>query len=686
MIKERKNTPEVLAPVGSEETLYAAVRSGADAVYLGSHLFSARRNAKNFGDRELKTAVEYCRKFGVRVYLTHNIMLKQSELADAVRLAGYADEIGIDGLIVQDPGLAALVHRAFPDMELHASTQMSIHSPSALAALKEMGFCRVVTAREMSKKQLEEFCREAERLDMSVEVFVHGALCMSVSGQCLLSSMLGGRSGNRGLCAGPCRLPFAAENGTGHDLSLKDLSLLSHINELKEMGVDSLKIEGRMKRPEYVAAATAACRSAVDYGFVPQELSDALQGVFSRSGFTDAYFTDKRDRNMFGIRTKEDVDRAAETVKKLHELYRNERSSVDVNIKCVLEKDKPSYICINDGVNRAEAFGDIVSAAQKHAAEKEDVIRAVEKLGGTPYRPVNTEVVLGENVFVSNSSLNSLRRDAVMRLDEMRTRFKARRSCKYNIRKTDTAHNTVPELIVRLPSAELLPENADGLSFMLPSEAEFTDRAVSFNTIVQAPRFIENEKQFEKRMRELFCRGLRRAFCDNLSSFMSAKRIGFDVIGGMGLNVCNSECAAVLCDLGISAVTLTPEMPLAEAAGLAVPCKKGVFAYGRLPLMLLRSCPLKNGRTCDKCDKNGFLTDRKGIRFPVRCCGGAAELLNSAPHYIADRLEQTVGLDFLLLYFTDETPETVKNIILDYKNGGKPIGNYTRGAYFRETP
>ena len=324
---------EILSPVGSWEMLEAAVKSGADAVYLGAKDFSARRNAQNFTNEELKKAVEYCHIRGVKVYLTLNILIKDSELESAFELAKNAYNSGIDGIIVQDLGLAKVLHDYLPELPLHASTQMSVHSISALPILSRLGFTQVVVAREMSLEDLTEFCKEAKKYNITVEVFVHGALCMSVSGQCLLSAYLGSRSGNRGLCAGPCRLPFKADGGTGYDLSLKDLSLLEYIKELYEIGVRSFKIEGRMKRPEYVAAATYACKQALESGKVDCELSNTLQNVFSRSGFTSGYLENKLGKDMFGIRTKEDVISADKAFPLLHELYRKERKSVAVTLK-----------------------------------------------------------------------------------------------------------------------------------------------------------------------------------------------------------------------------------------------------------------------------------------------------------------------------------------------------------------
>ena len=364
--------------------LIAACRAGADAVYLGAKEFSARRNAENFDDNALKEAIKYCHIRGVKVYLTLNIQIKDGELSSAVDLARRAYNYGIDGVIIADLGLADVLHRLIPELNLHASTQMTVHTPAALSILKNAGFTRVVAAREMSREELRELCKRAKELNIEVEVFVHGALCMSVSGQCLLSAFLGSRSGNRGLCAGPCRLPFAVKGGTGYDLSLKDLSLLPHIKELCDMGVTSFKIEGRMKRPEYVAAATAACREAVDSGSVPNELDSTLKNVFSRSGFTDGYYVNQLGRDMFGIRTKEDVTAADKAFPKIHELYRAERRTVKVKAEITVQKDMPVTLTLDDGENRVTVKGDIPKTAQTRPITPEALKSGLDKFGSTP--------------------------------------------------------------------------------------------------------------------------------------------------------------------------------------------------------------------------------------------------------------------------------------------------------------
>ena len=315
---------EILAPAGNMDSLIAGVRCGADAVYLGGKELSARRNAANFTDEELEEAVRYCHARGVKVYLTLNTLASDSEMNIALGIIERACEINADALILQDLGIAKLAREAAPSMPLHASTQMSVHTLSGLFELAEMGFRRAVLARELSRSELLEL---AEKSPIDLEVFVHGALCMSVSGQCYLSSVLGARSGNRGLCAQPCRLPFLAPGGVRHALSLKDLSLVESLTELEDLGITSFKIEGRMKRPEYVAAAVTACRASLD-GEYSGELMNQLQSVFSRSGFTNGYYFSKLGNDMFGIRSKEDVVSAKNVLSDLEKLYGKEKQIV----------------------------------------------------------------------------------------------------------------------------------------------------------------------------------------------------------------------------------------------------------------------------------------------------------------------------------------------------------------------
>ena len=353
---------EVLAPAGGWESLEAAVFAGADAVYLGGPAFGARANAKNFTREELARAAAFCHGRGVRLHVTVNTLLKDQELPQALEFVEFLCSLPVDAVLVQDMGLFALLRQRAPELPLHCSTQMSLHTPAGVRLLWELGARRAVLAREMSLSEMEEV-RGA--CPMELEAFVHGALCMCVSGQCYLSAMLGGRSGNRGMCAQPCRLPFAAPGGTGHDLSLKDLSLLEEARQLGAAGICSLKIEGRMKRPEYVAAAVSACRHAVDQGAIPAQLAQDLEAVFSRSGFTKGYLTGKRGAAMFGVRRKEDVTQATEKVfAQLRGLYRGERQSVPITLELGEEGDQAVLLARDREGREARASAPLEAAGR----------------------------------------------------------------------------------------------------------------------------------------------------------------------------------------------------------------------------------------------------------------------------------------------------------------------------------
>ena len=676
-------SPEVLAPVGSPESLQAAVRSGADAVYIGAKQFSARRNADNFDDNDIRETVRYCHIRGVKVYLALNIMIKQSELQAAFEVALTAYKCGVDAIIISDLGLASLIRKYIPDLQLHASTQMTVHSPACLKTLKELGFTRVVVSREMSKTELQEFCKVANEVGVEVEVFVHGALCMSVSGQCLLSSVLGARSGNRGLCAGPCRLPFGAAGGTGYDLSLKDLCLYEYINELKEMGVSSLKIEGRMKRPEYVSAATAACRQAVDKGFIDDKLFKTLQDVFSRSGFTDGYYKSSLGRDMFGIRTKDDVIAANDTYAYLHELYRAERQSIGVKIDAKILADQPMTLTVTDGDNTVTVSGDTPQVAKNKAAERNSVIENLTKLGNTPYYCEKIDLKLDDGLFVAVSSLNALRRDAIEQLDTKRAELNL---CEHNAPqivepKPLTGNKS---FIARFANINQIPDNLCGIdTVVLPYECEMPS-IDGAKIIAELPRYIGNESTIVKRLAALKEQGIDTVLCGNLSAVALAKKLGFNVIGHWGLNANNSYTVDTLNHIGVDAVILSAEISVKEIDKISADAPIGIFAYGRLPLMLTRNCPIKNGRTCAECDKKGMLVDRKGIEFPVMCRAGYSEVLNSTPLYMGDRLGEIPPVDFMVLYFTNETQIEASEIINAYNQNKKPNCEYTRNLYYRD--
>ena len=686
-MKNNLKGAEILSPVGSGEMLIAAVRCGADAVYLGTEEFSARRNAQNFSDNELEKAIEYCHIRGVRVYLTLNILIKENELGSAFELAKKAYNIGIDGIIIQDLGLAGILHEKIPDLKLHASTQMSVHSPSALPLLKELGFCQVVAGREMSEGELTELCKKAKELDITVEAFVHGALCMSVSGQCLMSAFLGSRSGNRGLCAGTCRLPFKVQNGTGYDLSLKDLSLLEYLDRLYACGVRSFKIEGRMKRPEYVAAATSACREALDNGNVSESLSATLRNVFSRSGFTAGYFNAELGKDMFGIRTKEDVISADKAFPELHSLYRFERKSVGIDVKAEILRDKPVKFIISDGENTAEIKGEIPQIAKNREIDREAAEKNLLKLGDTPYFVKNSEITVDNGLFVSASELNLLRRQAVSLLDSKRAEVTQSTNAVYvpNIKKENPVKS--PKTVIRVENSLQIPKNTEDIwAVILPLEEDSTlIKHYVLPFIADIPRGIESEEKIYNRLLSFKENGGKAALCGNLSHINLVKQAGLVPIGDLGLNISNSEALETLNGFGINSAIISCEEKITDINRLSDVAYKGIVAYGNIPLMLFRNCPLKNGISCKDCKKDGVITDRLGVEFPIRCRMGYSELLNSQPIWLADRKSELSSLDFIVLYFTRETLDRVKEVIEAYKNGLPSDVKHTRGLYYRGT-
>ncbi len=663
--------------------LLAAVRSGADAVYLGAEDFNARRNAENFGENELSESIRYCHIRGVKVYLTLNTAVRDDEIEAAVSVAKKAYEAGIDGIIVADLGLVRRLHIQFPDLPLHASTQMSVHSVSALPSLKKMGVSRVVLSREMDKDGIREFTQKAKSLGIETEVFVHGALCMSVSGQCLLSSIIGGRSGNRGLCAGPCRLPFSSANNE-YALSLKDLSLLDYANELREMGVASLKIEGRMKRPEYVAAAVTAFKGALS-GENCEKSAENLQNIFSRSGFTSGYYDKKLGADMFGIRTREDVLASSEAINEIHSVYRNERQVVPLKMTAKILSGNKSELTVSDGVNTVCVFGDVPEKAQNKPIDFSCVEQSLKKLGGTPYYAENIDTEIEDGLFLSGAAINELRRKGIAKLDELRGRAEPIREQAYTPEFEDKRSDKT-EFFCRFESVSQIPDDLSGISLLsLPLFADFENLRLREHVefAVELPRGILNEKEITKRLKELKEKGIKTALCGTLSAKELAENEGFSVIADVGFNIYNSEAARALCEMGTCGLIISPELKVQELKNVKSSLKKGYFAYGRLPIMLTRNCPVKNG-DCASCKKDRALTDRMGIKFPVKCVNGFAEVFNSKPHYLADRQNEFKGLDFAYLYFTFEEKDETKNIIEAYKMGKKPSGEFTRGLYFRE--
>ena len=661
------NKPEILAPAGSMESLIAAVRCGANAVYLGTKGINARRGATNFTFEELKQAVEYCHARDVKIYLALNILISDSERELAYKTVEAGLSLGVDAFIIQDLGLAKIIHSHFPTARMHASTQCSVNSPEGFKALEKMGFVRAVLPREMSLNEIKEI-RQAT--DMELEMFVHGALCMCVSGQCYLSAMLGGRSGNRGLCAQPCRLGFSADASRSCDLSLKDLSLIGNINEIAQAGVVSLKIEGRMKRPEYVAAAVTSCKKAIDGEYSASD-ENTLKSVFSRKGFTDGYFTGER-KDMFGTRQKEDVVAAKDVLKELSHLYDNENPLVPIDIEFICKANRKAELTARALGKTVTVTGTVPEKAINKPMTEESVKTRLAKFGNTQFYLNNITIDLDDGLILPASVINSMRREAVEMLDKVE--IKPFTQMPYKAEKYKEKDCT-PYYTARFLNPDSIPDKHPFKRIFIPiwsSDEDFVDNRAG----VEVPRGLFGmEEKLTKRLEHLKKIGVRKALCSNLGAYSLAQKMGFEVYGDFGLNIFNSESAQLF-----NSPILSFEATLEQTNRIGAK-DTGIIGYGYLPLMLTRNCPIKNHLGCSRC--TGKLTDRKGFEFKVKCSPyPCVEVLNPVPVYMGDR-QKEIKTDFIHFYFTDESKNQVEQIINLFKTGGQFDGKYTRGLTYR---
>lgn len=678
---------EILAPAGGEAQLRAAVLCGADAVYLGLRGFNARAGAENFDENTLPQTVGWCHARGVRVYITLNTLVTDRELPQWLHSLDAVAAAGVDGVLVQDLGLAKIIRQRYPTLPLHASTQMTIHNLAGARLLEEMGFAQVVLARELSKEEIAAICAGTS---LRCEVFVHGALCMSVSGQCYLSSVLGERSGNRGRCAQPCRLDFKS-HGRGYALSLKDLTLTDRLRELEALGVASFKIEGRLKRPEYVAAAVTACRQSLA-GEVPD--LETLQSVFSRSGFTDGYYTARRDLTMFGTRTREDAAAAAAVQGKLSALTRNEVGRLPVDMVLTMAPGEPATLAVTDGTHRVEVAGEVPQTALTRPTDEELAHRALEKCGGTPFYLQNLTCHIGEGLMLPLSALNRLRAAALTALAEARSVVVPYPQAPAAAGEpAGRARPTgAPRLGCRLAAAaQLTPAIRRGAGRLSLPLHELAERPELLETgaerwVAELPAFCapQQEEAVMRALRKLKEQGLTAALCGNLGSLLMAREAGLRIIGDYGLNIINSPAAQQAAALGCDEITLSFECERNAARNIHSPVPIGVIAYGRLPLMLLRNCPGKTAAGCGDCRGINHITDRRGEDFPLQCQNRQyTHLLNPRPLFLSDRLPEWDFCDFLTLRFTTETPAECDAILEMYQTGAAPAGPFTRGLYYR---
>lgn len=673
---------EILSPAGSFEHITAAVRSGANAVYLGTKNLNARRNAQNFSEEELRLAIEYCHARNVKVYIALNILVTDYEIELTKKEIAAAAKLGADALIIQDLAVLNLAKKTAPDMPLHASTQMSVHNLSGVRELERLGFSRFVPSRELSLSELEAIQKGTS---LELEVFVHGSLCMSVSGQCYMSSVFGRRSANRGMCAQPCRLNFRNQN-SDHALSLKDLCAIDTLCELEKLGITSAKIEGRMKRPEYTAAATRACKAALSGKKYDK---NELQAVFSRSGFTNGYLEGNIGRNLFGYRTKEDVTAATPMLNKIAVTYRKETALIGVDMEIIINRGNNIKLKVTDGKNTVKVEGGTPQKAITYPITESAVTVSLNKCGGTPFYVKNIVCSIDDGLAVAISEINNLRKtalDKLLKAREQITPYKINDKCEDEAL-TNIPRHTSPLLIARFESKSQICPNADKI--IVPYDTLFKNPDICSEyygkIIAELPSLLFCEKNVDQKLSALMNRGIDTIYAPNIYALYYARRHGFKAMGGFGLNIMNSLALHEYAKIGLNMAEISFECSLNRFNKLKKPVSCGLALYGKMPLMTFRACPSKSKNGCNDCNGKPTITDRQGNKMTVLCQNKAySKLINPKPIYMADKIDEIKDAGFITLHFTDEDRAQCIQIINDFKERKAPDIPFTRGLYYRE--
>ena len=688
---------ELLAPAGSMEALQAAVQNGANAVYLGCGMFNARQSAKNFTPQTLVEAVKYCHVRGVAVHLTLNTLVSDREMKELCDLIRHAALAGVDAFIVQDLGVIQLCRQIAPSVPIHGSTQMTIHSLAGVQLCAAWGMSRVVLSRELSRDEIAKICAESP---IEIEVFGHGALCMCYSGQCYMSSVIGGRSGNRGRCAQPCRQSY----GYGHwenkyPLSLKDNCLVNYVKELEALGVASLKLEGRMKRPEYVATVTGVYRKAIDEGHVSPAMMEQLTMAFNRQGFTDGYYKDQVGPEMFGIREEEKLlNKWFQDVRQSYEGVEN--PLVDVKFRAVVTSNGSSLAVADEDGNTCHVTGPMPEIARNMPLESSALAQRLAKTGGTPYRCVEVRTQVEPGLILSAAAINAMRRDALNQLTAIRGRreqpqvFRPRRFSEV------PGPKGMPGLSIQVHNKEQLTQKLLKLEtvmlyvplHVLDNDPELTVKLLKRGKLAAVlPRIIhDNEmgrvKASLMRLKEL---GLTDVLVGNLGHLIPVRELGLRIRGDYGLNVYNSGSVDMTRKLEFASTTLSFEMTMPQIRDVtkSVPCE--LLIYGRLPLMVTENCLYYNRSGECICNRAPMkLTDKTGAEFPVIKDGDSCRsvLLNGKKLSWMDRQEdlQRLGLWATRLFFTTENASEVDRVLSAYIHADPfDPGACTRGLYLR---
>lgn len=673
---------ELLAPAGSLMTLKAAVQSGADAVYIGGTQFSARRSAVNFSLSEIDEAAKYCRLRNVKLHVAANIPIKEKEIDAFLEYMGKLNEIGVDAVIIQDIGMARLVHKMYPELPIHASTQMTVTNLSSAKKLKEAGFSRVVLARELSKQAIEKITRES---GIETEVFVHGAICMSYSGQCLMSSIIGGRSGNRGMCAQPCRLPYTIGSQKGHLLSPKDLCMLNRLSELKKIGVASLKIEGRLKRSEYTAAVCGIYRKYLDS---EDKVTDSdmreLYNAFSRSGFTDKYFDGKSGKDMMCYENPANSSKnsfSQEVKKRCTEGINLKKSEIFISAE--LKNNVPATVSVWDNNDIfVTKTGEIpAETAVKVELSKERVESQLLKLGDTPFFARTAEIIMDNGITLPISEINKVRRDAIEKFIKEKSKAPKRRISARKFKENNVGGGGIT-LCAEVWNEEQARACAEAGIREIYADTPLANRLKNkykdTKIIAKLPPICRDDRKYEIPETE-------GVLISNIGQITEDKKC----YGGLRLNIFNSESAEYY--NFFDRVTLSPELNIKELSQISA--KGEIIGYGRIPLMALENCPLMALGMCQNHSNNRFLEDRKKEKFPLKCNEGCVlEVMNSKPIFMADKLEivKKMKICSIRLIFTVENFVECDRIIREYKVAlageyvNPPKDNtFTRGHYFR---
>ncbi len=688
---------ELLAPAGSMEALRAAVQNGANAVYLGVGSFNARQSAKNFTPQTLVEAVKYCHVRGVQVHLTLNTLVSDREMKECAETIRHAAQNNVDAFIVQDLGVVQLCRQIAPHIPIHGSTQMTIHSLPGVQLCAAMGLKRVVLSRELSREEIAYICANSP---IEIEIFGHGALCMCYSGQCYMSSVIGGRSGNRGRCAQPCRQSYGYTHWQDkYPLSLKDNCLVHYLQEMEEMGVASVKLEGRMKKPEYVATVTAVYRKAIDEAVVTKPMMEALMTAFNRQGFTDGYYTGRIDRKMFGVR--QDTRDDPQWLQAARQSFEaGESQLVDLKFRAVVSVDGSSLTATDPEGRTCRSDGPIPELARNVPLTGAALAQRVAKTGGTPYRCVEVRTHVDPGLIISAAAINAMRRDVLNQMTALRARREDNPLRKPREVPMYKGPKGLPGLSVQVTTREQLTPKLLGMEtamLYVPLHILLEDETLTMSLVergrlaVVLPRIVHDGElpKLQQSLAKLRQLGVKDALVGNLGLLMTVREAGMRIRGDFGLNIYNSSSMNVLRSLELKSATVSFEMTLPQIRDMSKAVDGEMLAYGRLPLMVTEHCLIRNRTGECTCHLGAAkLTDKTGAEFPIIKDGDNCRsvLLNGKKLNWLDRQDDLakLGLWAVRLYFTTENSRETDRVLGDYLNPESlDPGAYTRGLYLR---